>query len=178
MKCLFFFHVFASFFAHGHAKIIDVNECLRPDACGTNAECINTAGNYTCACPDGYYGDPYVGCADVDECAHPDACGPGAICTNLDGSYRCDCPQGFHGDARSPLGCGDEDECAKSAPCGRNALCENEVGSYRCLCPPGFYGDPTVECEGKYLLIQKSYGNKKYYVAVHINAYDNKYNRN
>ncbi|EAL39252.3 AGAP010021-PA, partial [Anopheles gambiae str. PEST] len=124
----------------------DINECLDPQACGLNAECVNLPGNYTCQCREGYYGDPYNGCVDVDECVQPGVCGPGAICTNLEGGYRCDCPQGFDGDARSAQGCLDYDECARS-PCGRNALCRNEVGSFRCECQQGFSGDPMTDCQ-------------------------------
>jgi len=43
------FHVFS-----------DVNECLHPDACGRNAQCQNTIGNYTCSCREGFVGNPFV----------------------------------------------------------------------------------------------------------------------
>uniref|UniRef100_A0A1S4K5J7 EGF-like domain-containing protein n=2 Tax=Culex quinquefasciatus TaxID=7176 RepID=A0A1S4K5J7_CULQU len=125
---------------------VDINECLDPQACGVNAECVNVPGNYTCLCRDGFVGDPYNGCADVDECAQPGVCGPGAICTNVEGGYRCDCPAGFDGDARSAQGCADFDECTRS-PCGRNALCRNDVGSFRCECPEGFHGDAMTDCQ-------------------------------
>uniref|UniRef100_A0A1A9ZCQ3 EGF-like domain-containing protein n=1 Tax=Glossina pallidipes TaxID=7398 RepID=A0A1A9ZCQ3_GLOPL len=130
----------------GEVLCTDIDECLKPEACGVNARCINTPGNYTCACPEGFYGSPYDGCYDVDECTHPDACGPGAICVNLEGSYRCDCPDGYEGDARSLAGCVDFDECARS-PCGRNAQCSNTEGSFKCICPDGYSGDPNHNCE-------------------------------
>lgn len=148
----------------------DINECLQPNACGVNTNCINLPGNYTCQCKDGYIGtNPYDGCADLDECADPNACGPGAICTNLEGSYRCDCPEGFVGDPHTVLGCTDLDECTTPnsrgvAPCGRNALCYNEVGSFKCACPEGYIGDPTVDCQGKCLLINQQNLNDNYYV--------------
>lgn len=137
------------------SSLSDINECLQPNACGVNTNCINLPGNYTCQCKDGYIGtNPYDGCADLDECADPNSCGPGAICTNLEGSYRCDCPEGFVGDPHTVLGCTDLDECTTPnsrgvAPCGRNALCHNEVGSFKCACPEGYIGDPTVDCQGK-----------------------------
>lgn len=127
---------------------IDIDECLRPNICGKNAECINVPGNYSCGCPDGYYGNPYDACLDINECLEADVCGPRAICTNLEGGYRCDCPSGYEGDARSSIGCVDFDECARS-PCGRNAQCLNSEGSFKCLCPDGYSGDPTLGCEGK-----------------------------
>lgn len=135
--------------------LADVNECLNPSACGVNTECINTPGNYTCVCKDGYIGtNPYDGCADIDECTLPSSCGQGAICTNLEGSYRCDCPEGFVGDAHSVLGCTDLDECART-PCGRNAHCINEVGSFKCACPEGFVGDPSTDCQGKLMIFHQ-----------------------
>ena len=39
----------------------DIDECQNPGSCGLNALCQNTPGNYTCACPNGYGGNPYDG---------------------------------------------------------------------------------------------------------------------
>ena len=39
----------------------DIDECLKPNACGHSARCVNHAGNYTCSCPPGYQGNPYTG---------------------------------------------------------------------------------------------------------------------
>lgn len=41
--------------------ILDIDECTKPNACGTNALCYNSPGNYTCVCPDGFVGNPYDG---------------------------------------------------------------------------------------------------------------------
>lgn len=40
---------------------LDIDECQRPGACGTNAICQNYPGNYTCACKVGYTGNPFDG---------------------------------------------------------------------------------------------------------------------
>jgi hypothetical protein len=41
--------------------ISDIDECAKPNACGLNALCQNTPGNYTCQCPEGFDGNPYNG---------------------------------------------------------------------------------------------------------------------
>lgn len=88
-----------NFMTQIHAVIItDIDECINPNACGQNAICQNTIGNYTCVCPEGFAGNPYDGCSDVNECDHPNACGPGALCTNVLGGRQCHCPPGYEGD--------------------------------------------------------------------------------
>ena len=38
--------------------IADINECVEyPGICGSNAVCVDTIGNYTCSCQDGYERD-------------------------------------------------------------------------------------------------------------------------
>ena len=39
----------------------DINECLKPNVCGSNAVCINQVGNHTCQCLEGFQGNPYDG---------------------------------------------------------------------------------------------------------------------
>jgi hypothetical protein len=41
--------------------ISDINECEHPDACGINAICLNSPGNYTCSCLEGFIGNPFDG---------------------------------------------------------------------------------------------------------------------
>ena len=37
--------------------IVDVDECLSPNACGSEHVCNNTVGSYACECPLGYVAD-------------------------------------------------------------------------------------------------------------------------
>ena len=39
----------------------DINECLKPNVCGSNAVCLNQVGNHTCQCLEGFQGNPYDG---------------------------------------------------------------------------------------------------------------------
>ncbi|KAM9115113.1 adhesion G protein-coupled receptor E5-like [Pangshura tecta] len=85
----------------------DINECLGPSPpdCGTNADCNNVPGSYSCSCINGY--EPSSGkanvthtsensCRDIDECNKtPDICGPKATCINTIGSYWCECRAGY-----------------------------------------------------------------------------------
>ena len=41
--------------------LTDIDECLKPKACGSNAFCTNAYGNYTCTCQEGFQGNPYDG---------------------------------------------------------------------------------------------------------------------
>lgn len=79
---------------------LDINECSATGskaACGTGAQCTNTAGGYFCQCPPNYTGNPKIACLDIDECA-AFACGPNAQCKNTPGSYKCECKPGYTGE--------------------------------------------------------------------------------
>ena len=78
---------------------VDVNECLDPAACATNAICINNLGSHSCECSPGYEGDgrrvctPLVTCQDLQ-------CHPDAQCheNGSRGKPECRCREGFSGD--------------------------------------------------------------------------------
>ncbi|PIC39870.1 hypothetical protein B9Z55_011422 [Caenorhabditis nigoni] len=55
--------------------------------CGDNAICSNA----TCACIDGFRGDPHKKCVDINECVENDSVcgGVGDRCVNLFGGYKC-----------------------------------------------------------------------------------------
>ncbi|XP_067936745.1 fibrillin-2-like [Watersipora subatra] len=115
----------------------DINECLlMPDACH-NGRCLNTMGNYRCACNPGFkVADSGKECIDVDECAlRRSRCG--YKCVNTFGSFECVCPDGesLSYDGRT---CHDIDECFLGQNrCPINATCVNTKGGYLCRCPPG-----------------------------------------
>lgn len=44
----------------------DIDECLKPKACGSNAFCTNSYGNYTCTCQEGFQGNPYDGVSTIN----------------------------------------------------------------------------------------------------------------
>lgn len=103
----------------------DINECLSNNACGSNALCINTVGNYTCECLEGFVGNPYDGVSR-------------AIDLEQSGKFA---RVSLHDYNRPSLQCVDVNEC-RSNPCGSGAKCVNQIGGYVCQCPPGSDGDP------------------------------------
>ena len=41
----------------------DIDECARNGSgCLSNSDCMNTKGNYTCPCNNGFVGDGFTGC--------------------------------------------------------------------------------------------------------------------
>lgn len=71
---------------------VDVDECLRPGACGHGAICTNNDGSYACSCPEETIPDPdpYIKCVGVVTCNLADDCPGNAIC---DSQKRCLCPE-------------------------------------------------------------------------------------
>ncbi|XP_058863912.1 adhesion G protein-coupled receptor E1-like [Acipenser ruthenus] len=135
----------------------DIDECNQdPLICGSNAQCTNTAGNYSCSCVTGF--TPNTGatwiynqtlCNDIDECNQdPTICGSNAQCTNTIGNYSCSCDTGFTPNTGATwihhqTLCQDIDECAPNPMiCGPNTICSNTVGHYICTCKTGFIPSP------------------------------------
>lgn len=56
--CIYYYHYFLVPVSFNNEHIIDVNECLPAGGnnCDANADCTNTAGSFTCACKNGYFG--------------------------------------------------------------------------------------------------------------------------
>ena len=79
----------------------DINECDSEwaNTCGAidNAQCVNTAGSYECACAAGHAGvglGDRLQCTDIDECKlGPEihGCGSDAACVNAPGGRICTC---------------------------------------------------------------------------------------
>lgn len=108
----------------------DRDECAIDGWCANGAECTNTFGSFTCACPAGWGG---ARCdEDIDECASGDACKNGGECTNTEGSFTCLCTEFWTG----PKCEEDVNECAVDNPCIESD-CINLEGSYECLCTGG-----------------------------------------
>lgn len=132
----------------------DIDECT-VNPCPPGAICNNEAGSFSCQCPSGTTGDPYMGGCKESELPH--VCGPNTPCPageqcikdEFIGSSVCICQRGYTRDENSSK-CRDINECMEhrdKSACGINAICKNLPGSYECQCPPGFNGNPFTLCE-------------------------------
>ncbi|KAF6723919.1 CD97 antigen [Oryzias melastigma] len=143
----------------------NINECDDvQQACGSNADCFNTAGSYFCQCKDGFenkYETPnFTGahgfCIDINECnKNPTICGRLAHCKNQMGSYMCSCSYGYDTNATNSttMNCKEKDECEEAATkgekiCGDQGTCRNVDGKYWCECANGYsnYGNKQTPC--------------------------------
>ena len=145
---------------------MDIDECQLTwedgkSACGKNAICQNTDGDYTCSCPPGYkfdfskYSDPNditpsnvknheAPCVDINECrekSHDCDAENFEKCKNTLGSFECACKNGFERDEENSV-CQDIDEChgiTGSNKChNETAVCVNNIGGYECQCNEGY----------------------------------------
>jgi hypothetical protein len=77
----------------------DIDECSEgvgtgASYCGSNANCVNSIGAFSCTCHLGYQTHvPNVGCSDVDECLAsapnpPAGCALRTNCINFQGNYN------------------------------------------------------------------------------------------
>lgn len=113
--------------------------------CGTSAVCVPFFGVGTCACPDGFAGDPTVECIDVcGEVGAPE-CGPNGTCAvDEGGAAFCDCIFPFAGAACD--GCAEgwqldgEGTCegACTGMCGLHERCNEELTFPVCDCDVGY----------------------------------------
>lgn len=117
---------------------LDRDECAIEGWCANGAECTNTHGSFSCACPAGWGGDRCD--EDIDECASEGACMNGGVCTNTEGSFMCECDAFWRGSICDE----DINECAEANPCVDSG-CINIQGGYECLCEGGKGGQHCDE---------------------------------
>ncbi|XP_078695035.1 mucin-like protein [Branchiostoma floridae x Branchiostoma belcheri] len=128
----------------------DVDECLTEKGSICHHFCVNTLGNFSCGCSEGFYlAEDQATCKDVDECAFLNNCSQ--LCINNNGSYGCDCLDGFtlssngqECEAANPCTSSDNPGCAPET----SWCLVNDSGSAVCVCFRGFQlsGD-GVTCE-------------------------------
>ncbi|XP_078700993.1 uncharacterized protein LOC144927453 [Branchiostoma floridae x Branchiostoma belcheri] len=77
---------------------VDIDEC-ELDPCHAIATCTNTAGSYSCQCPDMYEGNGIGvdGCRDEKNCDNY-RCLNGGVCEELDPGYHCICAGPYWGE--------------------------------------------------------------------------------
>ena len=81
-------------------KACNNRDCVDHCNCGTNVQCYVNNHKPVCYCPEGYTGDPYMGCVQVS-CSSNQECNKTEVCTN-----------------RQCL-----DACVENNPCASNAEC-------------------------------------------------------
>lgn len=110
----------ANGFIRSSQGCVDINECEK-NPCHRTALCKNQPGSYTCVCPDGQVGDPYVkpGCRTGAQCARSRDCADNLVCRQ----GKC------------------QDPC-EDQKCGTQAICEVTKHKQTCVCPPGHLGNP------------------------------------
>ncbi|MGH0155581.1 UNVERIFIED_CONTAM: hypothetical protein FKN15_073204 [Acipenser sinensis] len=124
-----------------NGRCTDIDECLGSLVCGTNGQCVNTDGSFSCDCKIGFRSDSSRRqCSDINECLEGDFCFPHGECLNTEGSYSCLCSEGYKA---TPDGgsCIDVDECTRPELC-QDGSCTNTQGSFECVCQPGFATNP------------------------------------
>ncbi len=119
--------------------------------CGTDAICIPFFGVGTCACPDGFAGDPAELCIDVcGQASAPDCGANGACDVDPDGEPFCACTFPFTGEACDACGegwvlNGAVCEAACIGTCGTHEICNDQLTVPACTCAPG-YDDEGAGC--------------------------------
>ena len=67
--CLHTKNLFLACVIYVHCKFhySDINECEEGSRCHKSADCINTAGSFTCRCKEGFEGDGVKECRGTDK---------------------------------------------------------------------------------------------------------------
>ncbi|XP_066283029.1 mucin-like protein [Branchiostoma lanceolatum] len=130
---------------------IDIDECTTGEGSVCHHHCINSVGNFSCGCNEGYYlTEDGVTCEDVNECDLPNNCTQ--LCLNNDGSFNCSCQDGF-------MLAADGQDCEPTNPCSaeNNPGCDEDYGwcainsssgIATCVCMAGYQRNSDgVTCE-------------------------------
>lgn len=72
-------------------------QCGSPCQCGISALCEVVNHRPICKCPNGYSGDPRIGCNPPLNACEPNPCGLNAMCELDRGNPICFCPKGLTG---------------------------------------------------------------------------------
>ena len=130
---------------------MDIDECSAEVGsglkhCGSNADCSNTVGSFSCSCHSGFENfTPTIGCVDIDECSSgTHTCKRAAKCNNTAGGFTCTCWDGYDGDPH--VNCYDIDECAIGGKYACTFTEHSGVPDMACVNLPGSYGcvDATI----------------------------------
>lgn len=72
-------------------------QCGSPCQCGISALCEVVNHRPICRCPNGYSGNPKIGCNPPSNACEPNPCGLNAMCELDRGNPICFCPKGLTG---------------------------------------------------------------------------------
>ena len=123
----------------------DVDECADSNTCTDvpNSTCVNSVGDFSCACNSGWYKGDDGQCANINECNTDMICPEHSSCEDTPGSYNCNCHEGYAADEDK---CVNVDECKEGTyDCPVHSTCSDNEGAYDCNCIDGFEGDECTD---------------------------------
>ncbi|ESO11253.1 hypothetical protein HELRODRAFT_124998, partial [Helobdella robusta] len=115
--------------------------CLNDtNPCVNGGECVKTAQNYSCLCPENTYG---LNCEMERQCERLQPCQNGGMCRDSASGYVCKCAGSYAGES-----CQYIDYCL-SNPCLNAGACLSLDKDFFCQCPKPFRGK-NCQIKGKY----------------------------